>query len=93
MLRGEEDDETERSLLAVATLVDRARDGGMPVTLYVEGVPRRIDRDAPRICRNVKSKIDPILRLSYRQRSYISKSTTLRPQPMCHGSISRSVHT
>jgi signal transduction histidine kinase len=44
MLRGDEDDDTERSLLAVATLVDRARDGGMPVTLHVEGAPRRVPR-------------------------------------------------
>ncbi|MBE2316843.1 hypothetical protein DVA67_012740 [Solirubrobacter sp. CPCC 204708] len=42
MLRGGADEETERSLMAVAALVDRARDGGMPVTLHVEGTPRRI---------------------------------------------------
>jgi signal transduction histidine kinase len=44
MLRGDQDEETERSLMAVATLVDRAREGGMPVTLHVEGAPRRIPR-------------------------------------------------
>lgn len=53
MLRGQEDDETERSLLAVAALVERAREGGMPVTLHVDGAPRRIpasvDRSAFRI--------------------------------------------
>ncbi len=42
MLRGDEDEETERSLMAVAALIERARDGGMPVTLHVEGTPRRI---------------------------------------------------
>ena len=44
MLRAADDDETERSLMRVATLVERARDGGMPVTLHVEGAPRRIPR-------------------------------------------------
>jgi signal transduction histidine kinase len=44
MLRAAEDDETERSLAAVANLVERARDGGMPVTLHVEGTPRRVPR-------------------------------------------------
>jgi len=42
MLRGEDDEETERGLMQVAALVQRARDGGMPVTLHVEGQPRRI---------------------------------------------------
>ncbi|MDA0181874.1 hypothetical protein OJ997_16340 [Solirubrobacter phytolaccae] len=42
LLRGDPDDQTERSLMAVAALVERARDGGMPVTLHVEGAPRRI---------------------------------------------------
>jgi signal transduction histidine kinase len=42
MLRGDDDDATERSLLQVATLVTNARAGGMPVTLHVEGAPRRI---------------------------------------------------
>jgi signal transduction histidine kinase len=44
MLRAAEDEETERSLAAVASLVERARDGGMPVTLHVEGAPRRVPR-------------------------------------------------
>lgn len=42
MLRGSGDEETERSLSQVATLIEAARDGGMPVTLHVEGTPRRI---------------------------------------------------
>ncbi len=42
LLRGDRDDETERGLMAVATLVDRAREGGMPVTLHIEGTPRRL---------------------------------------------------
>jgi signal transduction histidine kinase len=42
MLRGSADEETERGLLDVAALVHRARDGGMPVTLHIEGAPRRI---------------------------------------------------
>lgn len=42
MLRAADDDETERGLLQVAVLVERAREGGMPVTLHVEGTPRRI---------------------------------------------------
>ena len=42
LLRGEHDDETERGLMAVAALVERARAGGMPVTLLIEGTPRRI---------------------------------------------------
>lgn len=53
LLRGDRDDETERGLMAVATLVDRARAGGMPVTLHIEGTPRRLptslDRAAYRI--------------------------------------------
>lgn len=42
MLRAADDDETERSLMAVAALVERAREGGMPVTLHVDGTPRRV---------------------------------------------------
>jgi signal transduction histidine kinase len=42
LLRARDDGETERSLMQVASLVARARDGGMPVTLHVEGAPRRI---------------------------------------------------
>ncbi len=42
MLRAADDGETERSLTQVASLIERARDGGMPVTLHVEGTPRRI---------------------------------------------------
>jgi signal transduction histidine kinase len=42
MLRAADDHQTERSLTQVASLVERARDGGMPVTLHVEGTPRRI---------------------------------------------------
>src|SRR4029079_4996404 len=42
MLRGDADEETERGLMDVAALVQRARDGGMPVTLHVDGAPRRI---------------------------------------------------
>jgi signal transduction histidine kinase len=44
MLRAADDAETERSLMQVAALVERAREGGMPVTLHVEGTPRRIPR-------------------------------------------------
>ncbi|RKQ92297.1 hypothetical protein C8N24_2140 [Solirubrobacter pauli] len=55
LLRGDRDDETERGLMAVATLVDRAREGGMPVTLHIEGTPRRLptslDQAAFRIVR------------------------------------------
>ena len=42
LLRAAADDVTERSLAQVALLVERAREGGMPVTLHVEGAPRRI---------------------------------------------------
>jgi signal transduction histidine kinase len=42
MLRGDDDGETERGLMDVAALVQRARDGGMPVTLHVDGAPRRV---------------------------------------------------
>jgi signal transduction histidine kinase len=42
MLRGTDDEETERSLSQVSALIEAARDGGMPVTLHVEGTPRRI---------------------------------------------------
>ena len=42
LLRGQGDDETERGLMAVAALVERARAGGMPVTLLIEGTPRRV---------------------------------------------------
>lgn len=42
VLRGDADEETERGVLAIAALVERARDGGMPVTLHIEGSPRRI---------------------------------------------------
>jgi len=42
LLRGEPDDETERGVMAIAALVERARQGGMPVTLHIDGDPRRI---------------------------------------------------
>jgi signal transduction histidine kinase len=54
LLRAADDDVTERSLAQVALLVERAREGGMPVTLHVEGAPRRIPtRSSTSSCRRV----------------------------------------